>query len=220
VLIAGLGAGTLDAADAKAPALKTEPEKFNYVLGLQLGNMIKQQLGVQNIDQPDQFITGLNDALAGTDPKLPVADLQNIFRAGVERARAEASKVLAKEGNEFLAANAKKPGVKVTTSGLQYIVLKEGKGKTPKATDTVVAHYTGTLIDGTKFDSSVDRNEPLTIPANRVIPGWTEALTLMKEGAKWKVFIPWNLAYGAQGSPPKIPPYSALIFEMELIKVQ
>lgn len=209
------------AADAKkASSLSTDNEKFNYVLGLQLGQMIKQQLGIQSLANPDQFLVGVKDALGGGKPKLPEAELQTIFRAGVERARAEASKVLAKEGNDFLAANKKKPGVKTTASGLQYLVLKEGKGKVPKATDTVVAHYTGTLIDGTKFDSSVDRGEPLTIPANRVIKGWTEALTTMKEGSKWRVFIPWNLAYGAQGSAPKIPPYAALIFEMELIKIQ
>lgn len=226
VLIAGLGAGMLDAAEPKkAPALNTDSQKFNYVLGLNVGNMLSRD-GLE-IKNPEQFLLGLQDAFSRNNPKLPVSDLQKIFQTGLEAARAkqqakqaQAGAAAKKTGEDFLAANKKKPGVKTTASGLQYVVLKQGTGKTPKSTDTVVAHYTGTLIDGTKFDSSVDRGQPLTIRANQVIKGWTEALTMMQEGAKWKVFIPWNIAYGERGSPPKIPPYAALIFEMELLKIQ
>jgi FKBP-type peptidyl-prolyl cis-trans isomerase FklB len=130
---------------------------------------------------------------------------------------AEANK---KKGEEFLAANAKKEGVKTLPSGLEYVVLKEGTGKKPQATDEVEVHYHGTLIDGTVFDSSVDRGEPASFPVNRVIPGWTEALQLMKEGAKWRVFIPSKLAYRQPGRPPKIGPNETLIFEIELLHVK
>jgi FKBP-type peptidyl-prolyl cis-trans isomerase FklB len=123
------------------------------------------------------------------------------------------------DGAAFLEANKSKPGVIVTESGLQYEVVKAGTGKTPTATDRVTTHYTGTLIDGTKFDSSVDRGKPATFQVDGVIGGWTEALELMKEGAKWKLFIPYNLAYGERGRPGSIPPAATLIFEIELIKV-
>ncbi len=131
--------------------------------------------------------------------------------------RAEANK---KKGEDFLAANAKKKGVKTLPSGLQYLVIKEGTGKKPGPTDEVEVHYHGTLIDGTVFDSSVDRGEPASFPVNRVIPGWTEVLQLMKEGAKWRVFIPSKLAYRQRGAPPKIGPNETLIFEIELLHVK
>ena len=137
------------------------------------------------------------------------------------RAKAdEASKEARKDGEDFLAENAKRPEVKVTDSGLQYEILQGGEGASPSATETVEVHYHGTLIDGTVFDSSVERGQTIEFPLNRVIPGWTEGVQLMKEGAKYRFFIPYDLAYGAQGSPPKIPPYSALIFDVELFKVK
>lgn len=124
------------------------------------------------------------------------------------------------KGQQFLAENAKKEGVKTTSSGLQYEVIKEGAGKSPKATDTVLVHYKGTLLDGTEFDSSYSRNEPISFPLNRVIPGWTEGVQLMKEGAKYKFFIPSNLAYGSTGTPGgPIGPNETLVFEVELLKV-
>lgn len=123
------------------------------------------------------------------------------------------------DGAAFLEANKSKPGVIVTESGLQYLVIKSGAGRTPAKSDRVTTHYTGTLIDGTKFDSSVDRGEPAVFGVTQVIGGWTEALQLMKEGDKWKLFIPFELAYGAHGRPPKIPPAATLIFEIELLKV-
>ena len=123
-------------------------------------------------------------------------------------------------GQKFMKENAKKAGVKTTASGLQYEVLKEGKGKSPKATDTVLVHYRGTLINGTEFDSSYKRNEPIEFPLNQVIKGWTEGVQLMKEGAKYRFVIPSELAYGAQGAPPDIAPNETLIFEVELLKVK
>jgi len=131
----------------------------------------------------------------------------------------DASSNLAK-GQAFLKENATKPGVKTTPSGLQYLVLEEGKGKSPKATDTVLVHYKGNLLDGTEFDSSYKRNEPISFPLNGVIPGWTEGVQLMKEGGKIRLFIPSNLAYGSRGAGGVIPPDSTLIFDIELLKVQ
>ena len=125
-----------------------------------------------------------------------------------------------KKGEEFLAENKKKPDVKTTASGLQYVVLKEGTGKKPELNDSVLCHYHGTLIDGTVFDSSVDRGTPISFPVRGVIPGWTEALQLMKEGSKWRVFIPSDLAYKQRGAPPTIGPNETLIFEIELLQVK
>ncbi len=127
---------------------------------------------------------------------------------------------MSRRAKTFLAANAKKDGVKTTASGLQYKVIKSGTGKSPKATDTVKVHYHGTLIDGTVFDSSVERGEPVSFPVNGVIPGWTEALQLMKEGDKWQLFIPSKLAYGERGAGAKIGPNATLIFEVELLAVE
>jgi FKBP-type peptidyl-prolyl cis-trans isomerase len=124
------------------------------------------------------------------------------------------------QGQAFLKANASKPGVQTTPSGLQYLVLEEGKGKSPKATDTVLVHYKGNLLDGTEFDSSYKRNEPISFPLNGVIPGWTEGVQLMKEGGKIRLFIPSNLAYGSRGAGGVIPPDSTLVFDIELLKVQ
>jgi FKBP-type peptidyl-prolyl cis-trans isomerase len=124
------------------------------------------------------------------------------------------------QGKAFLKANASKPGVKTTPSGLQYLVLEEGKGKSPKATDTVLVHYKGNLLDGSEFDSSYKRNEPISFPLNGVIPGWTEGVQLMKEGGKIRLFIPSNLAYGSRGAGGVIPPDATLVFDIELLKVQ
>jgi FKBP-type peptidyl-prolyl cis-trans isomerase FklB len=157
------------------------------------------------------FLSGCEDQAASNTPDVAVAT------ADSRASQAEANK---KKGEEFLAANAKKEGVKTLPSGLQYLVLKEGTGKKPGPTDEVEVHYHGTLIDGTVFDSSVDRGEPATFPVNRVIPGWTEALQLMKEGAKWRVFIPSKHAYRQRGFPPKIGPNETLIFEIELLHVK
>lgn len=139
--------------------------------------------------------------------------------AGLAKAQSPAVENLIK-GKDFLKENADKPGVKSTSSGLQYMVIEAGEGKAPKASDTVVVHYRGTLLDGTEFDSSYKRGKPATFPLNQVIKGWTEGVQLMRSGAKYKFFIPHDLAYGARGSGPKIGPNETLIFEVELLEVK
>jgi FKBP-type peptidyl-prolyl cis-trans isomerase FklB len=173
----------------------------------------------------DLYFKGMKDALSGgsillteQEIKSTIMSMQKDLQAKQqEKMKAQGEKGK-KEGDAFLAENKKKEGVKTLPSGLQYKVITEGKGKSPKDTDTVTVHYKGTLIDGTEFDSSYKRSEPASFPVNGVIKGWTEALQLMKEGAKWQLFIPANLAYGESGRP-SIPANSVLIFEVELIKI-
>ena len=148
--------------------------------------------------------------------------LQHFFSELEERQQAEAAergKAARVEGERFLAENAKRPGVTVTASGLQYEVVNQGTGRRPRATDTVSCHYEGTLIDGTVFDSSYRRGEPAAFGLNQVIKGWTEGVQLMQEGAKYRFYIPWQLAYGERGAGADIPPYAALVFTVELLKV-
>ena len=208
---------------ATAGEYKTNTEKVSYGIGWNIGsNLVSQDLGVDF----ELVKKGFADALAKADQKVSDEDIQaamvafqeELQKKMVAKREADAAKN-AKDGPEFLAKNGKRPEVKTTESGLQYEVLKAGDGASPKATDTVTAHYHGTLLDGTVFDSSVDRGEPLSIPVNRVIPGWTEALQLMKVGDKWKLFIPAELAYGEHGSGPTIGPNAALIFEVELLSI-
>ena len=195
----------------------TNMDSVSYALGVVLSQNLKSQ-GFEQIDATE-FAKGFDEGLSGAakiDPNQANTLIQNYLREKQESAGAEARKA----GEDFLAEVAKRPGVKVTDSGLAYEVLKEGTGASPSATETVEVHYHGTLIDGTVFDSSVERGQTIEFPLNRVIPGWTEGVQLMKEGAKYRFYIPYNLAYGAQGSPPKIPAYSALIFDVELFKVK
>lgn len=174
----------------------------------------------------EDFAAAVNDMINGNAPQVNPAEAQQVlndFFTELENkqraAAAEAGKAAREAGEKFLAENAKKDGVTVTASGLQYEVLTEGTGKQPKASDTVRCHYHGTLIDGSVFDSSVLRNEPCEFGLRQVIAGWTEGVQLMKEGAKYRFYIPYNLAYGERGAGQDIPPYSALIFDVELIKV-
>jgi FKBP-type peptidyl-prolyl cis-trans isomerase FklB len=219
-LVLGL-AGTVSAADA--PDLKDPKAKTSYAIGVDIGNNFKKN--EIEID-PKALAAGFLDSVAGK-PALTEAEL----KATLDALRQEMmSKMMAKqmeagtsnkkEGADFLAANAKKEGVKTTASGLQYKVIKSGTGKTPKATDTVKTHYHGTLINGEVFDSSVQRGEPVEFPVNGVIPGWQEALQLMKVGDKWQLFVPSELAYGERGAGGKIGPNSTLIFEVELLEVK
>ncbi|HXY54264.1 MAG TPA: FKBP-type peptidyl-prolyl cis-trans isomerase [Nitrospirota bacterium] len=208
---------------AENEELKTQKDKISYVVGLDMGTSLKKNM----IDvDPDIVARGLKDALAGNKPlmteqemKETIAALQKEFQSKQQ----ELSKALAeknkKEGEAFLAENKKKQGVITMPSGLQYKILAGGKGKSPKATDIVTVNYKGTLIDGTEFDNSYKRGKPETLAVNGVIPGWTEALQLMKEGSKWQLFIPSNLAYGERGGGP-IGPNSVLIFEVELISIK
>ena len=198
--------------------LDTDVKKSSYAIGQQIGNNLKQQ----NIEiDPDVLAMSLKDAAAGKPKMTPEEQQQALMKlqeAAVKKSQeqAEANK---KEAVEFLEKNKTAEGVVTTKSGLQYKVIEEGKGKTPADTDFVSVHYTGTLKNGTKFDSSVDRGQPAEFPVNGVIPGWTEALKLMKVGAKYKLFIPPELAYGPSGRPG-IPPNSVLIFDVELLDVK
>lgn len=211
-------------AEDKAPELKSLNDKVSYSIGLNIGKDFK----TQNIEvDPDLLARGIRDALSDGKPLLTEEQIQETIAAFQQErvARQEAlTKEVAeknqKEGEAFLAGNGKKEGVVTLPSGLQYKVIKEGEGKTPQATDTVVVHYRGTLIDGTEFDSSYDRGEPVTFPVNGVIAGWTEALQLMKEGATWQLVIPSALAYGERGAGAVIGPNATLVFEVELISIQ
>jgi FKBP-type peptidyl-prolyl cis-trans isomerase FklB len=199
-------------------------DKLSYGLGLGIG----QQLAQMNIEglNIDDFAAAIRDVLSGSELKVDHREAQRIVQDYFQKQeqklnaeREEKGKQAKLAGERFLAENARKEGVVVTKSGLQYEVLQEGKGKSPKATDTVRCHYEGRLLDDTVFDSSYKRGEPADFGLNQVIPGWTEGVQLMKEGAKFRFTIPYLLAYGEQGAGASIPPFSTLIFDVELIKV-
>ena len=199
-------------------------DKVSYALGLNIGKQLSQ-MGAESLNI-DDFAQAIKDVLAGNE-QMTVAESQKavnqFFQEAEAKQRAKAAemgKAAKAEGEKYLADNAKKDGVITTKSGLQYIVITEGTGKSPKATDSVKCHYEGFLIDGTVFDSSIQRGEPATFPLGGVIAGWTEGLQLMKEGGKTRFFIPYNLAYGESGAAGSIPPYAALIFDVELIEVK
>ena len=200
-------------------------DKLSYALGLGIGRQLAQ-MGAADLNI-DDFAQAVKDMIDGKEPQVATAEAQQIvedfFRKQEEKQRAEAAekyKGAKSEGEKYLSENAKKEGVVTLPSGLQYQVLKEGNGKSPKATDKVVCHYEGMLIDGTMFDSSVQRGEPATFPLNGVIAGWTEGLQLMKEGAKYRFFIPYQLGYGERGAGASIPPFATLVFDVELIEVK
>ena len=199
-------------------------DKVSYALGLNIGKQLAS-MGAEGLNI-DDFAQAIKDVLAGNE-QMTVAESQKVvnqfFQEAEAKQRAKAAemgKAAKAEGEKYLADNAKKDGVITTKSGLQYMVLQEGTGKSPKATDSVKCHYEGFLIDGTVFDSSIQRGEPATFPLGGVIAGWTEGLQLMKEGGKTRFFIPYNLAYGESGAAGSIPPYAALIFDVELIEVK
>ena len=200
-------------------------DNLSYALGLGIGSQLSQ-MGAADLNI-DDFAQAVKDMIDGKEPQVATAEAQQIvedfFRKQEEKQRAEAAekyKGAKSEGEKYLSENAKKEGVVTLPSGLQYQVLKEGNGKSPKATDKVVCHYEGMLIDGTMFDSSVQRGEPATFPLNGVIAGWTEGLQLMKEGAKYRFFIPYQLGYGERGAGASIPPFATLVFDVELIEVK
>ena len=192
-------------------------DKLSYAWGIAMGQQLKA-MGIKEIDSAS-FKDGVKVAFDGGTPEIPMEEAQKLINDYLNDLQAKAEAKAREAGEKFLAENKVKEGVKETASGLQYTVIKEGEGATPTAEDEVTVHYTGKLLDGTVFDSSVNRGEPATFPLNRVIPGWTEGVQLMKEGAKYMFFIPSDLAYGPQGIPNAIPPHSTLIFEVELIKV-
>ncbi len=199
-------------------------DKLSYSLGLGIGRQLVQ-LGASSIEI-DDFAAAIKDVIAGNDLKITHREAQTIVQDYFQKQeqklnaeKAEKGKVAKVEGEKYLAENARKEGVVTLPSGLQYKVLNEGTGKKPKATDKVKCHYEGFLIDGTVFDSSVQRGEPAVFPLNQVIAGWTEGLQLMQEGAKYRFFIPYILGYGEGGAGQSIPPYSTLVFDVELIQV-
>lgn len=192
-------------------------DKLSYAWGLAMGRQL-QGMGVKELDS-ESFKDGVKVAFDGGEPAIPVEEAQKLINDYLEDLQKKAEAAARAEGEQFLAENGKKENVKTTASGLQYAVEKEGTGAQPTAEDEVTVHYTGKLLSGQVFDSSVNRGEPATFPLNRVIPGWTEGVQLMKEGAKYTFFIPSDLAYGPQGVPGAIPPHSTLIFDVELIKV-
>ena len=207
----------------EAQLFKDEKDKASYAVGLNYGSNLKRQ--EVELDA-DRFFQGFKDAYSGK-PLLTEQEMRDVLNAYSQtlRAKAEEKKKQVgeknkKEGEAFLAENKTKPGIVALPSGLQYKVITEGTGEVPKATDIVVAHYRGTLLDGTEFDSSHSRNQPLTRQVTGLVKGWQEALQLMKTGSKWQLFVPPNLGYGEQGYPPKIGPEATLIFEMELLSIQ
>jgi len=192
-------------------------DEISYSLGIGIGRQLAS-MGADNLNI-DDFAQAVKDAING-QVKIDDAKAQQLVNQFFEQKQNEMAQKAKAEGEAFLAANAKKEGVVTLPSGLQYQVLREGNGKQPKATDQVECHYEGTLINGQKFDSSYDRGQTATFPLNQVIAGWTEGLQLMKEGAKYRFFIPYNLGYGERGAGQSIPPFATLIFDVELIAVK
>ncbi|HXX56413.1 MAG TPA: FKBP-type peptidyl-prolyl cis-trans isomerase [Thermodesulfovibrionales bacterium] len=209
---------------AEEAVLKDQKDRVSYSIGVDIGNNLKKQS--LEID-PDLLARGLKDAYTGGKTVISDQEVRDIL-VGLQKEmvakQQEQAKVVAeknkKEGDAFLAENKKKEGVVTLPSGLQYKVIKEGSGPTPKLTDTVTVNYKGSLVDGKEFDSSYRRGQPASFPVNGVIPGWTEALQLMKEGSTWEIVIPSNLAYGEKGAGGVIGPNATLIFEVELLSVK
>lgn len=194
-----------------------ELENFSYALGMSIaGNLI--QSGVNTVN-PEIFLNGFKDVFKGETPLIHPEEANTILEEFISKINQNKGSNNREEGLKFLAENGKRKGVTVLPSGLQYEVLKEGDGEIPKATDQVKCHYHGTLIDGTIFDSSVQRGQPAVFPVNGVIQGWVEALQLMSTGSKWRLFIPSELAYGSHGAGGAIGPHSTLIFDVELLKI-
>lgn len=191
--------------------------KISYALGLGIGHQLKSM----NIDNfcVEDFAQSISDVMEGRPTAITSQEAQTMLNDFFEKKQKAQSATAIAEGKAFLEENAKKPGVVTTKSGLQYQILAEGTGKSPKATDKVRCHYEGRLIDGSVFDSSYKRNAPADFGLNQVIAGWTEGVQLMKEGAKYRFFIPYLLGYGESGAGSSIPPYSTLVFDVELIKV-
>lgn len=199
---------------------KTTEQRASYGIGLQMGDQLSRG-SFEGLD-PNAVAAGLIDILEGNQPKVGHSEINAAFQEMQERMQAaqkEQGKAAIEEGEKFLADNAKRDGVTVTDSGLQYEIITEGTGEKPTAASTVSTHYHGTLINGEVFDSSVERGQPAQFPVGGVIAGWTEALQLMPVGSKWRLFVPYNLAYGEQGAGGAIGPYTTLIFEVELLEI-
>ena len=193
--------------------------KISYALGLGIAHQLKS-MGIEDFSVED-FSQSVSDVLADKTPAMTNREAQELLNDYFQKKQKEEAEKAIAEGKVFLEANGKREGVTTTKSGLQYEVLTPGKGeRSPKATDTVVCHYEGRLVSGKVFDSSYERNQPAEFGLNQVIPGWTEGLQLMSEGAKFRFYIPYLLGYGEQGAGPSIPPYSTLVLDVELISVK
>ena len=218
------GVAVIRGAAADVTALKDQQDKTSYAIGLNIGQSVKQQTQQQGVElRPDVVAAGFRDAFTGGKTLLTEQEVRDTLMSLQKDMMSKASELgdkNKKDGAAFLAENKKKAGVKTLPSGLQYQVLKEGKGEKPKASDTVKANYKGTLINGTEFDNSEKRGEPATFPLQNVIPGWTEALQLMPVGSKWRLFIPSDLGYGERGAGNLIGPNSTLIFDVELLGIE
>ncbi|WP_370558926.1 peptidylprolyl isomerase [Edwardsiella tarda] len=202
------------------PAFDSIEAQASYGIGLQVGQQLNES-GLQGL-QPEALLAGLRDAMEGNAPAVPVETVHRALREIHERAdavRREQQKALAEAGERFLAENSQQDDVTVTESGLQFKVLKQGEGAIPSRQDKVRVHYTGRLVDGTVFDSSEQRGEPAEFPVGGVIAGWIEALSMMPVGSRWQLYIPHQLAYGERGAGAAIAPYSALIFDVELLDI-
>ena len=192
-------------------------DKLSYALGLSMGGNFMRS-GIESLNY-DDFAAGVKAAYAGDHSQMTVDEAKRVVNEFFAEMEAKLQDVNKKAGEQYLAENAKRPEVHTTASGLQYEIIKEGEGASPKVTDKVTVHYTGALIDGRVFDSSVESGEPATFGVSQVIPGWVEALQMMKPGAEWRIFVPSNLAYGPQGAGGIIGPNMTLIFDIKLIKV-
>ncbi len=227
LLALSLSAGLATMAVAEQAKTENPPvdrKELSYMLGMDIGNSLRQFNGKFDIDT---VVEGMRDVLEGKDLKMTTEQAREVKKAFFAQLRKEKEEAKASEakknreaGQKFLAENAKRAGVKTTKSGLQYEVIKMGDGPKPKATDRVKVHYKGTLVDGTEFDSSYKRGQPATFALNGVIKGWTEGLQLMPVGSKFKLYLPPELAYGSRGTPGPIGPDSTLIFEVELLGIE
>ena len=225
VLVAGFAAACAKQdGDSASTELTTDPQKFGYAIGVDIGKSLKP---VKDEVDVNALVAGMKETLDGKEPRLTdevreqvKADITRKLQQKQMEERVAKAKTAKEAGEKFLADNGKREGVKTTASGLQYEVLTEGSGASPKTSDKVKVHYKGTLIDGTEFDSSYARGQPVEFPLGNVIPGWTEGLQLMKVGGKSKLFIPSNLAYGERGAGAKIGPNETLVFEVELLNIE
>lgn len=230
VIVAGLAGAGLNSCESTGGggggSMSTLIDSVSYAVGMNIGKGLSQPQGEDTVEwNRDLLLAGLKDGMSGNEGRITdsiaqmaIASFQQEMMSKAEERRSQKAETNKAAGDQFLAENKSKPGVKTTPSGLQYIVVEEGSGESPDTNDMVTAAYRGTLIDGTEFDKSPE-GQPRQFAVNQVIPGWTEALQMMKPGAKWKLFVPSDLAYGA-GGPPQIGPNSTLIFEIELVDVE